>query len=177
VLGLRLTTAPYHLTVFGASLVFCVYPLGSAGAAVAGRLAERLGRLVVVLTGGLFATAGVALSLASPLPVVVLGIAMITAGFFAVHGVASGWAASAGQGRRAASQASAFYLLAYYLGSSVFGVLGTNLRESGRWPAVAVMAGALLLTADAVGGAQARLISSGRAARAGRAGRAGRRAR
>jgi hypothetical protein len=99
--------------------------------------------------GGLFATAGVAVSLASPLAVVILGVAMITAGFFAAHGVASGWAASAGQGRQAASQASAFYLLAYYLGASVFGALGTNLWESGRWPAVAVMVSALLLTATA----------------------------
>jgi MFS transporter, YNFM family, putative membrane transport protein len=155
VLGLRLTTAPYHLSVFAASLVFCVYPLGSASSAAAGRLAERLGRPAVVLAGGLFATAGVAVSLASPLPAVVLGIAMITAGFFAAHGVASGWAASAGHARQASSQAPAFYLLAYYLGSSVFGVLGTNLWESGRWPAVAVMAGALLLTAALVGGAQA----------------------
>jgi MFS transporter, YNFM family, putative membrane transport protein len=155
VLGLRLTTAPYHLSVFAASLVFCVYPLGSAGSAVAGRLAERLGRPVVLLAGGLFATAGVAVSLASPLPVVILGVAMITAGFFAAHGIASGWAASAGQRCQAAAQAPAFYLLAYYLGSSVFGVLGTNLWESGRWPAVALMAGALLLTAAVAGGVQA----------------------
>jgi MFS transporter, YNFM family, putative membrane transport protein len=165
VLGLRLTTAPYHLSVFAASLVFCVYPLGSASSAVAGRLAERLGRPVVVLVGGLFATAGVAVSLAAPLPLVILGIAMITVGFFGAHGIASGWAASAGQARRAASQASAFYLLAYYLGSSVFGVLGTNLWQSGRWPAVAVMAGALLLTAAATGGAQALRTRPGQPAR------------
>jgi MFS transporter, YNFM family, putative membrane transport protein len=155
VLGLRLTTAPYHLSVFAASLVFCVYPLGSASSAVAGRLAERLGRPVVVLAGGLFAIAGVAVSLAMPLPVMIIGIAMITVGFFAAHGIASGWAASAGQRRQAASQASSFYLLAYYLGSSVFGALGTNLWESGRWPAVALMAGALLLIAATAGGAQA----------------------
>jgi MFS transporter, YNFM family, putative membrane transport protein len=152
VLGLRLTTAPYHLSVFAASLVFCVYPLGSAGSAVAGRLAERVGRPVVVLAGGLFATAGVAVTLASPLPIVILGIAMITTGFFTAHGIASGWAASAGQRRQAAAQAPAFYLLAYYLGSSVFGALGTDLWESGRWAAVALMAGALLLTAAVTGG-------------------------
>ncbi len=86
-LELRLTAAPYHLSVFAASLVFGVYPLGSASCAVAGRLAERLGRPVVVLAGGLFATAGVAVSLALPLPVVILGIATITAGFFAAHGI------------------------------------------------------------------------------------------
>jgi YNFM family putative membrane transporter len=132
---------------------------------VAGRLAERRGRPVVVLAGALYAAAGVAVSLASPLPVVILGIAMITAGFVAAHGIASGWAASAGQGRQAASQASAFYLLACYLGSSVFGAFGTNLWESGRWPAVAVMAGALLLTAAATGGAQALQTRPGQSAR------------
>ncbi len=118
-----------------------------------------------MLAGGLFATAGVAVSLASPLPVVILGIATITAGFFAAHGIASGWAASAGQGRRAASQASAFYLLACYLGSSVFGVLGANLWESGGWPAVAVMVGGLLLTAAATGGAQVLQTRPGHSAR------------
>jgi YNFM family putative membrane transporter len=157
VLGLRLTAAPYRMSVFEASLVFCVYPLGSVGSAVAGRLAERLGRPTIVLLGSLFAVAGVAVSLASPLPVIVVGLAMITAGFFAAHGIASGWAASEGHRRGAASQASAFYLLAYYLGSSVFGELGTSLWESGRWTAVAIMVGVLLLIAATAGGAQARL--------------------
>jgi YNFM family putative membrane transporter len=81
---------------------------------------------------------------------------MITAGFFAAHGIASGWAASEGHRRGAASQASAFYLLAYYLGSSVFGELGTSLWESSRWTAVAIMVGVLLLIAATAGGAQAR---------------------
>jgi YNFM family putative membrane transporter len=156
VLGLRLTAAPYGLSVFGAILVFCVYPLGSAGSAVAGRLAERLGRPAVILAGGMLAVAGVAVSSASPLPVIVAGLAMLTAGFFAAHGVASGWAASRGHRRQATSQASAFYLLAYYIGSSVFGELGTSAWESGGWTAVAIMAAALLLIAAVTGGAQIR---------------------
>jgi MFS transporter, YNFM family, putative membrane transport protein len=157
VLGLRLTAAPYRLSVFEASLVFCVYPLGAVGSAVAGRLAGRLGRPAVVLLGGLFAVAGVVVSVASPLPVIVVGVAMITFGFFAAHGIASGWAASEGHQRGAASQASAFYLLAYYIGSSVFGVLGTSVWQSGRWTPVAIMVGVLLLIAAVVGGAQVRL--------------------
>jgi YNFM family putative membrane transporter len=156
VLGLRLTVAPYGLSVFEASLVFCVYPLGSVASAVAGRLAERLGRPAVIVAGGLLAVAGVAVSVASPLPIIVVGLAMITAGFFAAHGIASGWAASRGHRRGAASQASAFYLLAYYVGSSVFGELGTSLWESGRWTAVAIMVGVLLLIATATSSTQLR---------------------
>jgi MFS transporter, YNFM family, putative membrane transport protein len=134
-----------------------VYPLGSASAALAGRLAERVGRPAVVLAGGLTAAAGVAVTLAAPLPVLILGVAVLTAGFFALHGVASGWATSTGHGRQAASQASAFYLLAYYLGSSLFGALGASVWESGRWPAVAVLAAALLLTAAVAGGVAGRV--------------------
>ena len=123
-----------------------VYPLGSAGSALAGRLAEKKGRPIVIMAGGLFAVAGVAVTLGSALPIVVVGVAMITVGFFATHGVASGWVAAAGQRRhQAASAASAYYFLAYYIGSSIFGVVGTALWTSGRWPAVAAMAAVLLL--------------------------------
>jgi YNFM family putative membrane transporter len=116
VLGLRLTSHPFHLSVFEASLVFAVYPLGSAGSALAGRLAEKKGRPIVIMAGGLFAVAGVAVTLGSALPIVVVGVAMITVGFFVTHGVASGWVAAAGQRRhQAASAASACYFLAYYI--------------------------------------------------------------
>jgi YNFM family putative membrane transporter len=148
VLGLRLTAQPYHLSVFQASLVFCVYPLGSVSSALAGRLAERAGRPVVVLTGCLVALAGIAVTLAAPLPLVILGTAVVTVGFFAAHGVASGWAAALGQrGHGDAAQASALYLLAYYLGSSIFGEFGTSLWSSGRWPSVVALAAALMLVA------------------------------
>jgi MFS transporter, YNFM family, putative membrane transport protein len=147
VLGLRLTTAPYRLSVFDASLVFCVYPLGSLSSATAGRLAERLGRPRVVLLGILFAIAGLAITLATPLTAVVVGIAMITVGFFAAHGVASGWATALGQRRQAASQASAFYLFSYYLCSTIFGAVGAGLWSSGKWPATAAMAAGLMAIA------------------------------
>lgn len=145
VLGLRLTTAPYHLSVFAASFVFCVYPIGTFSSTLAGRMAERHGRPPVVLAGCLISVAGVALTLATPLVLVIIGIGTVTFGFFAAHGVASGWAVAVGQRRGSASQASALYLLAYYLGSSVFGVLGTSLWTSAGWPAVAAMAVVLML--------------------------------
>jgi hypothetical protein len=46
----------------------------------------------------------------------------------------------------------------------VFGVLGTNVWESGRWPALALLAGALLLTAAATGGAQVLRVRPGHSA-------------
>lgn len=152
VLGLRLTGPAFGLSVFEASLVFTVWPLGAVSSALAGRLAEKIGRPAVIVAGSLFAVAGVAVTLGSALSMVVAGIAMITTGFFATHGVASGWAAALGQRHQAAYEASASYFLAYYLGSSVVGVAGTAIWSSDGWPAVAAMAGILLLIPAALAG-------------------------
>ena len=58
----------------------------------------------------------------------------MTAGFFAVHGVASGWVATrAHAGGVAAGQAPSLYLFAYYLGSSTFGSLTGHAWAVGGW--------------------------------------------
>ena len=103
---------------------------------VAGRLADRLSRRGVVPIGCLVAVAGLLLTLPESLPVVVLGLAVMTAGFFAVHGVASGWVPTrAHAGGVAAGQAASLYLFAFYLGSSVFGSLTGPAWTAGGWPA------------------------------------------
>ena len=142
----RLSGSPYQLSAGAAGLVFCVYLLGSAGSATAGTLADRYGRRTVVPIGCLITLAGVAITLAAPLPLIVLGLAVMTAGFFAVHGVASGWVpARAHASGVGTGQASSMYLFSFYLGSSVFGGLaGTAWSRSG-WTGVAVEAGALFL--------------------------------
>ncbi|MBV9794797.1 MAG: MFS transporter [Actinobacteria bacterium] len=148
-LGFRLTAAPYHLSLGAAGLVFGVYPVGTVTSALAGRLVERFSRRTVVPTGALITMAGVALTLLGPLSLVVLGVAVMTAGFFVVHGVASGWVpVRAAAGGVAAAQAASLYLFAYYLGSSVFGGLAGRVWALGAWPAVVAMTLALL----AVGG-------------------------
>ncbi|GAA0935173.1 MFS transporter [Kribbella koreensis] len=144
--GFRLAAEPYGLGPGLAGLVFTVYLLGSASSAVAGRLADSYGRRAVVPVGCLVTMAGVALTLAGPLPLVIAGLAVMTAGFFAVHGVASGWVAvRAHAGGGGTGQAASFYLFAYYLGSSVFGGLAGTAWTHAAWPGVAAEAGGLLL--------------------------------
>ena len=46
--GFRLALSPFHLGLAAASLLFCVYPLGSVSSAVSGRLADRYGRRAVL---------------------------------------------------------------------------------------------------------------------------------
>jgi MFS transporter, YNFM family, putative membrane transport protein len=144
-LSFRLAAPPYDLGQTAVAAVFLVYPLGSLSSTVAGRLADRIGRRAVLPVGVLIAGAGLAITLLQPLALVILGIAVLTIGFFAAHSVASSWV-----GRRAAhapAQASALYLLAFYLGSSAAGPLGGAAWESGRWDEVAVVGAVLLCLA------------------------------
>ena len=145
-LGFRLTSAPFDLGLGAAGLVFLVYPVGTLGSMLAGHLADRFSRRAVVPVGCVIAIVGLLITLAGSLPVVVLGLAVMTAGFFAVHGVASGWVATrAHAGGVAAEQAASLYLFAYYLGSSTFGSLTGHAWAVGAWPAVVLLASALVL--------------------------------
>jgi YNFM family putative membrane transporter len=145
VMGFRLTASPFHLSVGAAGLVFLVYPVGTLSSAVAGRLAERFSRRAVIPVGCLVACAGVLVTLPGSLPAVVLGLAVMTAGFFVVHSVASGWIpVRAHAGGVPAGQAASLYLFAYYLGSSVFGSVSGRAWAIGGWPAVAALALLLL---------------------------------
>jgi YNFM family putative membrane transporter len=144
-LGFRLHAAPYGLSEAAIAAVFLVYPFGSVSSAVAGGLADRIGRRRVLPAGVVIALVGVAVTLLHPLALVITGIALLTIGFFAAHSVASSWV-----GRRAHSaraQASALYLLAYYVGSSIGGPLGGAAWSDGRWAGVTACAGVLLLSA------------------------------
>jgi YNFM family putative membrane transporter len=144
--GFRFAASPYELGPGLASLVFVVYLVGSAASATAGRLADSYGRHLVVPIGCLVTLAGVAITLTHQLALIVLGLAVMTAGFFAVHGVASGWvAARAHATGGGTAQAASLYLFAYYLGSSVFGGLAGAAWTHAAWPGVTAEAGALFL--------------------------------
>ena len=150
-LSFRMQGAPYDLGPGPSGLVFALYALGSVASARAGRLAVRWGRPVVVALAVLALASGLVLSLAGPLALVVAGVAVVTVGFFAAHGVASGWVAvrAAAQGR-SAGQASSLYLVGYYLGASVGGGAGGLAWERGGWGAVVLVAGALVAAAIAL---------------------------
>ncbi len=141
VIGYRLTEAPFSLPQGVAGSVFLVYLVGTVSASAAGRLVGRLGRRGALYAGGATTAAGLLLSLADALPLVLLGLVLITAGFFAGHAVASSAVGrTATQGR---AQAAALYQSAYYVGSSAGSAVGAvafhagagaGRSGSGWWP-------------------------------------------
>jgi YNFM family putative membrane transporter len=131
-LTFRLSAAPFGLPVSAIGALFTVYLAGTYSSSVAGRLADRAGRPVILVVGVLVTMAGVALTLPASLPLIVAGLVVLTSGFFAAHSVASSWVGA--RAPVAPAQASALYLCLYYIGSSVVGSFGGVFYTSGGWP-------------------------------------------
>ncbi|RZU17251.1 MFS transporter [Streptomyces sp. BK239] len=131
VIGYRLTEAPFSLPQGIVGSIFLVYLVGTVSASTAGRLVGTLGRRgALYLAGGTTAT-GLLFSLADTLPLVLLGLVLITAGFFAGHAVASSAVSKTATTGRA--QASALYQSAYYIGSSAGSTVGAIAFHAGGW--------------------------------------------
>ena len=130
-IGYRLGAAPYSLSQSVLGALFLVYAFGMVASGMAGRAVRWLG-----YGGGLFAGlvlqfGGIVLTLGGALWVIMLGITLLTIGFFLAHAVASGWVghlASVAKGH-----ASSLYLLAYYIGSSVVGSSGGLFYHQFGW--------------------------------------------
>ncbi|MGV9282480.1 MFS transporter [Streptomyces sp. NPDC003730] len=131
VIGYRLTQAPFSLPQGLIGSIFLVYLVGTVSASTAGRLVGRLGRRGALYLGAGTTAAGLLLSLAPSLPLVLLGLVLITAGFFAGHAVAS--SAVGKTARHGRAQASALYQSAYYVGSSAGSTVGAVAFHSGGW--------------------------------------------
>jgi MFS transporter, YNFM family, putative membrane transport protein len=144
-IGFRLLNEPYHLNQTQLGLIFTVYLVGVAASWIAGQAGDRLGHFLVMPAGVLMALIGVLATIAAPLPVIILGIVLITAGFFIAHSVASALVGRLARGTK--GHASSLYLLGYYLGSSVAGSLGGHFWSADGWWAVAAFTGGMLLVA------------------------------
>ncbi|WP_075181723.1 MFS transporter [Pantoea sp. 1.19] len=144
-IGYRLMANPWHLSQATVGLLSVVYLTGSWSSPRAGALTARLGRGPVMLLATAVMLSGLLITLAAPLWLIVTGMMLFTAGFFAAHAVASGWVGL--RARRARGQASSLYLFSYYLGSSVAGTVGGYCWHAGGWPGITLFITALLLLA------------------------------
>ena len=126
---------PYLLSPAAISLLFLAYLSGTATSSAAGRWAERFGRGAVISSGAVLMSLGIGATLVPSLPWVVVGMVMLTMGFFAAHSVASSWTGE--MAGTAKAQGTALYNQAYYLGSAMIGWIGGFFFEAGGWPVTA----------------------------------------
>jgi len=144
----RLLAPPYSMSQSAVGAIFLFYIVGSFVSTWFGQLAGRLGRRRVFWIPILVFLAGVGMTAATPLFVVVAGIGVATAGYFGAHSVASSWVGR--RGHAAPAQAAAFYSFFMYVGSSVLGSAGGVAWSRAQWPGVAVFTIVLLVLALAV---------------------------
>ncbi|WP_245725667.1 MFS transporter [Propionibacterium cyclohexanicum] len=144
-LAFRLEAAPFNMPVGLTSLLFLAYLAGTVSSRASGDLAARWGRGTVLIASTMMMIAGICITLSSSLPVIIVGLVIFTAGFFAAHSIASGWAGA--RTTRNRSQSTSLYNCWYYTGSSVFGYLGGVAWLHYGWGGLVTMVAGIALVA------------------------------
>jgi MFS family permease len=135
--GLQLPGVPADRPPFGlppalVGLVFLGYLAGSYASTAAGRLGDRVGRRRVLWAAVLVALAGAWVTLPDALPAALVGLLLVTVGFFGAHSLASSWVGRRSSSLRggAPAVASSLYLLASTPAAASAG-------RSAAWPTTA----------------------------------------
>jgi predicted MFS family arabinose efflux permease len=130
----HLARPPYSLSTSALGMVFLVYALGVVVTPLSGRLIDRLGHRAGIAVAVALIVAGAALTLARPLPVLVIGLAIASSGVFVAQASASSHIGRVAHGARSA--AAGLYVACYYLGGAA-GATGLAAPwRFGQWPAV-----------------------------------------
>jgi len=148
-ISFRLAEPPYSLSATWLGAIFVVYLVGSAITPMTGYAVGRLGRRkVMIVTIGIWLV-GIALTLLSPLWIILVGLTLSAACGLLCQAVSTGFVTITAKVGR--SSAVGLYVTSFYLGGSVGGALGGVAWVYGGWPAcVALMAVMLTLVATIV---------------------------
>ncbi|MGC3020500.1 MFS transporter [Brevibacterium sp. FAM 24630] len=143
-LGTRLQQDPWRLSEGAVALFFLIYLVGTVVTTYYGRLATKFPRQHITLAGMLIALAGAGATLIDSLASIIIGMSLLTAGFFLGHTGASA-AASAARPGVDSTRSAAIYLTVYYLGTSLGAWLSAVLFVDFAWPGVVAMCAASLI--------------------------------
>ncbi|OAX52847.1 MFS transporter [Rothia kristinae] len=146
--GFTLEAPPYLLSPSVIALLFLAYLSGTFASTTAARFSARFGRLHVVGACVAVMLVGIGLTLTRPLWLIVVGLVLLTMGFFAAHSVASGWAGL--EAGVAKAQGTALYNVFYYAGSALVGWVGGFFYAAGGWLATGLFCAGLLVVGSAV---------------------------
>lgn len=137
-----LMLSPYNLSQTVIGFIFVLYLVGSVSSAVMGGLSDKYGHGRIMCLSCLIMLVGIALTTAISLPIKILGLAVLTYGFFGTHCNACAWSGKITKGDKA--QASSMYMFFYYMGASVVGSSGGWFLSNFGWNGVAGFMGTVV---------------------------------
>jgi YNFM family putative membrane transporter len=133
-IGYRLNGPPFNLSVTLTSLVFVAYLLGTPATILTGHRFGHMHPARRIIIGIGLMMAGVSCGLIESIAAIVLGIALLTIGFFVAHASASEWIS--GGRNEGQAQAASLYLFSFYAGSGLASWIGGHVWAAWAWPGV-----------------------------------------
>ncbi len=146
----HLEAPPYSLSTAALGWLFIVYLFGAAVTPIAGKWVDVYGHRTVLAVGIAVGATGALLTLASPLPLIVVGLALVGSGVFIAHATASSYIGIVTREDR--GLAVGLYSSAYYLGGTLGGSVPSLFWERGGWLACVLLV--LAVQATTLGVAQ-----------------------
>jgi YNFM family putative membrane transporter len=136
-IGFQLIAPPYSLNQTLVSFIFILYLMGTFSSTWMGRMADKHGQKKMLLSALFIMFVGISITLSISLILKIVGVALLTFGFFGGHSIASSWVGHLATHDKA--QASSLYLFFYYVGSSIGGTAGGTFWTSYGWSGVVGM--------------------------------------
>lgn len=133
-IGFQLIAPPYSLSPTLVSFIFVLYLCGTFSSTWMGHLADNYGKQKILRIALFIMIVGIGITLTKNLALKILGIALLTFGFFGGHSIASSWVGHLSTHDKA--QASSLYLFFYYIGSSVGGTSAGTFWTNYGWVGV-----------------------------------------
>lgn len=129
-----LSEEPYQLSTHALGMLFLTYLTGTVSAALSGHFAQHFPSPVGIALGIILLMIGSLLTLVPNLYVIIFAFMVNSFGFFLAHSLASSWVSQ--HATRARASASSLYLVFYYLGASLGGLVLTPFWHYGGWSGI-----------------------------------------
>ncbi|MGH6728341.1 MAG: MFS transporter [Pseudolabrys sp.] len=141
-ISFHLAAPPYNLSASWLGAIFVVYLTGSVLTPWVGWAVTRFGRRRFTARVIALWIIGIGLTLAPPLPLIILGLAISAGCGLICQAISTGYVTITAKVGR--SSAVGLYVTSFYTGGSFGAVLGGIAWTLGGWPACAALVGAML---------------------------------
>jgi MFS transporter, YNFM family, putative membrane transport protein len=144
----HLAAAPYNLSATWLGAIFVVYLTGASMTPWIGWAISRFGRQRFTLRVIVMWAAGIALTLAPSLPLIILGLALCATCGLICQAISTSYVTTTAKAGR--SSAVGLYVTSFYTGGSFGAALGGFAWTLGAWPACVALVIAMLLIIGAI---------------------------